>query len=173
MATVVRIGHVLGRHDGSMTLQQRFRFHGVDAAAVSNVLLTAPLVGQDSIFGTRPGAEGPRTDRGRILRGFSPAPGFRFDVDLRLEDENLFVVRFAQPDRRVPYLQGSFAWLITDEHDGAVFDEQINTPGALEIVAESLTGPMRSVRRWLFFRVGHKQVMAKATSNVASLLGRS
>ena len=71
----------------------------------------------------------------------------------------------------MPYLQGSFVWAVSDAGDGAVFDEQINTERALQVAAEPLTGPRPSLRRWLFFRAGHKQVMAKATANLATLVG--
>jgi hypothetical protein len=144
----------------------------VDAGALAGVLLTAPLTGNDSIFGNRPGSEVDRTERSRRLREFSPAPGFRFDVDLMQGEDGEFIVSFSQPDRRTPYLQGDVLWSMSDEADGAVFDEQINTGRALQTVDQPLSGPRPSARRWLFFRVGHKQVMDTATGNIATLLSR-
>ncbi len=171
---VRRIGYVHGSWQGHDTLEQRFRFDGpgVDAQAVADVLLTAPLIGEDSVFGSRPGVEGARTDRSRSVAGFSPAPGFRFDVEIT-EREGSFLVRFTQPDRSVPYLQGDLLWGITDgEAEGAVLDEQVNTERALQVVSDPLDGDRRSLRRWLFFRIGHKQVMQRATRNIAALLDR-
>ncbi len=172
MVTVERTKHTRGRRDGLATLEQRFRFEGpgVGATAIGDVLLEAPLTGGDSIFGERPGEEGPRTATSRNLQAFSPVPGFRFDVHLERRDAGLFTVRFAQPDRKVPYLQGAFTWAIEDGNGGAVFDEQINTVRALEVGGEPVSGPKPSLRRWLFFRMGHERVMAAATTNIAALL---
>ncbi len=171
---VRRVVHELTHHEGRDALQQKFLFAGVEAAAVADVLLTAPLVGDGSVFGNRPGAEQDRTATSRALRGFSPAPGFRFDVDLASRGEGVFVVRFSQPGRSVPYLEGDLLWTITDEAGGAVFDEQINSDRALRSVSMPLAGTRPSLRRWIFFRVGHKQVMAGATKNIAAILdGRS
>lgn len=174
MATVVRTKHLLGRRQGLTTLEQRFRFggEGANAAAVASVLLTAPLIGGDSVFGERPGEEGPRTDSSRTLGGFSPAPGFRFDVTLAQQEMGVFLVRFSQPDRKVPYLQGEVVWIIADEGDGAAFDEQINTESAFQVANEPLRGPGPSLRRWLFFQVGHKNVMNRATNRIAVLINR-
>ncbi len=174
MTSVERTTHVLGSRQGLTTLEQRFRFagDGANAAAIAGVLLTAPLTGGDSVFGDRPGEEGPRTDVSRTLRGFSPAPGFRFDVDLAQPDEGVFLVRFSQPDRNVPYLQGDLVWTVSDEGDSAVLDEQINTERAFRVAGEPLSGPRPSLRRWLFFRAGHKHVMSRATNNIAGLLIR-
>ncbi|MDH3425621.1 MAG: hypothetical protein OEM22_03015 [Acidimicrobiia bacterium] len=172
MATVVgRAAYVHSYRRGRGALEQRFQFGGdhATADAIADVLLTAPLIGEDSVFGRRPGTEGSRSDRSRSLRGFSPAPGFRFDVDLTQRDGR-FVVRFSQPDRNVPYLQGELLWIIADQAEGAVLDEQINTERALQAVSEPLGGPRRSLRRWLFFLIGHKQVMVGATRNIAALL---
>ena len=119
-----------------------------------------------------PGDEEPAPPGTRRLRGFSPAPGFRFDVDL-IERDGRFIVRFSQGGRPVPYLQGDFVWTITDEGDGAVLDEQINTEAALEVGDEPLSGQKVSLRRWLFFRMGHKQVMQGAATNLAVLLDRT
>lgn len=173
MASVVRTHFELGSRAGVTTLEQQFRFdgEGADAASIAGLLLTAPLTGAASVFGDRPGEEGPRTESSRSLRGFSPAPGFRFDVDLTLRGAGAFVVRFSQPGRDAPYLQGHLLWTISNDGDGALFYEQINTEKALEVASEPLSGPRPSLRRWLFFRAGHKQVMARATNNLAVLLG--
>jgi len=158
---------------GTTTLEQKFLFRGrpASAEAVGDLLMTAPLVGEDSIFGARPGKEQPNAADGRSLRGFSPAPGFRFDVDLTRQAATTFLVRFSQPDRTTPYLAGELVWLLSDAADGAELDEQINTERAMAIATDSLGGPRPSLRRWLFFRLGHKQVMNGAAANIASLLG--
>lgn len=174
METIVRrMAYVHGSRQGRDTLEQRFRFEGqaVNAAAIADVLLNAPLIGDGSVFGSRPGEETRRTADSRSVSGFSPAPGFRFDVDITHRDD-AFHVRFAQPDRTAPYLQGDLLWIISDEPDGAVLNEQINTQRALEIVDEPLGGDRPSLRRWLFFRIGHKQVMTGATRNIGTLLDR-
>ena len=170
MTRVIRTSQVLSRREGLTSLEQIFLFEGANPEAVGDVLLTAPLVGSDSVFGRRPGEEIPRVGTSRALRGFSPAPGFRFDVELTPQDEQVFLVHFSQPDREVPYLQGDLVWRIADRPDGVVLDEQINTGQAFEVADEALTGPRPSLRRWLFFRVGHRQVMARATANIAALL---
>lgn len=174
MAEVAQTHHAIGRLRGLRTLEQRFRFTGEGATAdeIAAVLLTAPITGGGSIFGERPGKLATRTEASWTLVGFSPAPGFRFDVHLDRQSQSLFLVRFSQPDRNTPYLAGEFVWSITDEGDGAVLDEQINTERAAEVVSEPLTGPRSSIRRWLFFRVGHPQVMRRATGNVATLVRR-
>ncbi len=168
--TARRVSVVRGRHAGRPTLEQRFVLAGADAEAVVDALLSAPLVGERSVFGDRPGQE-TGGGAGRRLGGFSPAPGFRFDVELTPAGDRRFVVRFAQPGRRVPYLQGGFTWTVRDGPHGAELDEQINTPDALAVAGEPLGGPRRSLRRWLFFRVGHAQVMKAATANLAALAG--
>lgn len=170
-AGVRRVAFVHSYRRGRGTLEQRYQFEGdgADAEAITDVLLTAPLTGENSVFGARPGQEGSGADRSRNLRGFSPAPGFRFDVDLTTGASG-FVVRFSQPDLNVPYLQGDLLWIIGDNAGGAMLDEQINTERALQDVSEPLGGSRASLRRWLFFRVGHKQVMQRATRNIAALL---
>lgn len=170
--TVRRVASEHGRHHGRRTLEQRFLFEGASAAALVELLLTAPLTGDGSVFGSRPGEEEAR-EGGRRLRGFSPAPGFRFDVDLESRAEGQVVVRFSQPQRSVPYLEGAFAWLFRDVPDGAVLDEHINTSEALAVAGEPLGGRRPSLRRWLFFRAGHRQVMDGATNNLAALHARS
>lgn len=172
MATVSRIHHEIGSQGELTTLEQQFRFEGADttAAAISNVLRTAPLVGETSIFGPRPGQAHSDTGSSRHLSGFSPAPGFRFDVELTELDDGEFLVRFSQHDRAVPYLEGDLLWIVTDLDGSVLFDEQINTDRALQIVLKPLTGPSPSLRRWLFFRMGHQRVMAQATDNIAALL---
>jgi len=174
MTTTVRRTHFkVGRNRGLTTLQQRFEFRGggVDASALADVLMTAPLTREGSIFGDRPGVEGTGSEGSRSMAGFSPAPGFRFDVDLSRTGEASFVVRFSQPARRVPYLQGELLWNFLDDGTGAMFDEQINTSPAEEQGADPLWGRRPSLRRWLFFRLGHKQVMAKAAKNIATIVG--
>ena len=169
-----RTVHSRRKRDGLDTLEQRFQFTGpaVTAAVLKELLRTAPLVGKGSVFGDRPGVEVEAGEGSRSLRGFSPAPGFRFDVDLT-ERAGGFTVNFSQPDRDVPYLQGSFLWLISDDGTDAVLDEQINTAQALEVVDEPLGGSRPSLRRWLFFRAGHKQVMNGAVTNLAALVDRA
>ena len=172
METVVRrVSFVHGSEGGRDTLEQRFRFEGdgISADQIASVLLNSPLIGEKSVFGNRPGEETARTDGSRNVVGFSPAPGFRFDVAITPRNGS-FRVRFTQPDRTVPYLQGDLLWSIADEPDGAVFDEQINTQRALAVVTEPLGGDGRSLRRWLFFQMGHKQVMSRATRNIGDIL---
>lgn len=175
MARVERTRYVRGSAGDLTTLEQRFRFtgDGASSAAIARVLLTAPLTGVNSIFGDRPGEESERTDVKRTLRAFSPAPGFRFDVDLVRVNQGAFRVRFSQPDRDVPYLHGTLVWTVEDEDDGAILLEEINTERALMVADEPVRGSRRSLRRWLFFRAGHKQVMSRATSNIAALLGQA
>lgn len=168
--TVRRARHELGTREGQTTLEQRFHFEGADAEAIAGVLRNAALIGDESVFGNRPGREGDRSGETRSLRGFSPAPGFRFDVDLTGAGDGTFVIRFSQPDRKAPYLEGAFVWTVVDEPGGAALDEQINTEPAMEIVDAPLGGGGPSLRRWLFFRVGHRQVMRGATRNIAALL---
>lgn len=175
-----RTRHAIGRSDGLTTLVQTFRFPGaVTASAIGGVLRTAPLVGPasvPSIFGDRPGEEERAAAGGesgaRRLRRFSPAPGFRFDVELTERAPGVFVASFSQDDRRTPYLVGDAIWFVNDGPDGsggAVFEEEINTERALAHGASPLTGPKPSLRRWLFFRVGHSKVMTDATRRVAAL----
>ncbi len=166
--TVRLLGSEHGRYRGRPTLAQRFMFDGAGAAVLAGVLLSAPLTGDGSIFGARPGTEEAR-EGGRRLRGFSPAPGFRFDVELTPREDGLFVVRFTQPGRSTPYLRGELTWTFRDVPGGAVLDEQINTEHALAVVAEPLGGPRPSLRRRLFFKVGHRRVMQAATQNLATL----
>ncbi len=172
MTTVVRTNHALGSRNGLTTLEQRFRFEGVGARAIAiaRLLLTAPLTGADSVFGPRPGDQGTRTPSSWTLRRFSPAPGFRFDVHLARQNGGTFLVRFSQPDRAVPYLEGDLVWTVVDDGDGAVLDEQINTEQAMRTAHAPLHGPRPSLRRWLFFRAGHRQVMSQATHHIARLL---
>ena len=169
MATVTPTLYRLSRDGTLTTLEQRFLFTGAKTAAIRNVLATAPLVGARSIFGDRPGTEGTDPEGVRTLAGFSPAPGFRFDVTMSRLKAGLFVVRFSQPDRRVPYLAGEFVWAIQKVNGGTMFNEEINTEAAMNTVSEPLAGSGRSVRRWLFFRAGHKRVMDGATRNIAVL----
>lgn len=177
-----RTRHEVGRHAGRTTLAQTFRFENrpgsngvITAVAIGEALRTAPLVGPEetrSIFGDRPGEEqvGERDEAGsRRLRGFSPAPGFRFDVDLTEREPGVFVVSFSQPGMRSPYLEGDAVWLLGDVDHEVTFEEEINTERALAAGATPLTGPRPSLRRWLFFRVGHAKVMTDATGRIAGL----
>ncbi len=172
---VQRTRHARGRHAGEATLAQTFVFpRGVTAAAIGEVLRSASLVGADSIFGDRPGEEVPAEAGTRHLHGFSPVPGFRFDVEVTEREPGVLVASFAQPDRRTPYLQGDAMWLLSDgaaEGAGAVFEEEINTGRARVAKATPLSGPRPSLRRWLFFRVGHAQVMRDAANRIARLAG--
>lgn len=173
MAIQATRSHVTrGRRNGRTSLEQEFRFTGdaLDVAAVDAVLFGAPLVGERSIFGPRPGTEVAQDECSRQLRGFSPVPGFRFDVTMTRLGEGLFRVRFSQPERARPYLEGDAVWSVRAEPGAVVFDEQINTERALTTGGQPLGGPAPSLRRWLFFRMGHERVMATATTNVASLL---
>jgi hypothetical protein len=160
--------HVASR-DGLHTLEQRFRFDSASARAISLMLAQKPLIGDASVFGKRPGREEP-VPEGRLLRGFSPAPTFRFDVALREVEANVFLVTFSQPDRVTPYLAGDLVWTLSDDGDAAVFDEQINTTSAMQHGRQPLGGAGWSFRRWLFFRIGHHQVMDGAMKNIAALL---
>jgi hypothetical protein len=170
-STVERVGRArLGTRERSHTLEQQFRFKGTTADAITHALLNQPLVGDGSVFGNRPGREEPAAGAGRYLRGFSPAPTFRFDVTIRQVAPNTFVVGFAQPDRPTPYLEGEIVWFLSNDNDDAIFDEQINTPRALEHATKPLSGTRRSLRRWLFFRMGHKRVMDDAVKNIAPWL---
>ncbi len=161
-----------GHDRGLATLEQRFAFAGpaASADAIERVLLTAPLTGPGSIFGERPGTERVGDLPVRSVRDFVPAPAFRFDVELERLDTHVILVRFSQPDRRRPYLRGELVWTVADNADGATLDEQINTTGCRERGVEPLGGVRPSLRRWLFFRVGHRRVMDTAMANVAALL---
>lgn len=173
MITVQRTRRRLGSRPGLTTLEQRFLFEGpgATATAIIGVLRTARLIGAASVFGDRPGVEG-ASGESRTLRLFSPAPGFRFDVEFALHDDGVCLVRFSQPDRTIPYLRGHLLWTIADDAGGAVLDEQVNTERALHVAGEPLSGPRPSLRRWLFFRAGHAQVMRRATGNIAALVSR-
>ena len=160
---------IRGRRGDLVTLEQRFHLTGTTAQRVSEVLLTSPLVGDDSIFGRRPGTERKAGDRERRLEGFSPAPTFRFDVHLRLVEPDVFVVRFSQPERSSPYLAGDAVWKVSDEGSGTLFQELINTEDAMRHADQPLDGDGASLRRWLFFRVGHEQVMSGALEGIARL----
>lgn len=158
-----------GKRAGLFTLEQRFWIEGARADRVATILWNEPLIGARSILGDRPGARSREEGGRRIVEGFSPVPGFRFDVILERRERLVYVVRFGQPEREVPYLKGECAWLLSDGEHGALFDEQINTDRAMEHIREPLTGPRPSLRRWLFFRVGHLLVMDQALRNIAAL----
>lgn len=170
MVTVRRRLTRHGHRDGRPTLEQRFRFEGATLERLEAALWSVPMLGPDSVFGKRPGARSHDEDGRRTVHDFSPVPGFRFDVELQHRDAHLCVVRFAQPDRTVPFLAGELVWLLSGDDSGAWLDEEINTPRAQEHGAEPLTGPRPSLRRWLFFRVGHAKVMDLAMGNLGRLL---
>lgn len=185
MTTVQRTHSVVGTRETLTTLEQRFRFEGrgVTARLLADLLLAAPLVGPGSVFGKAKGKEDKvaRTEKLRILRGFSPAPLFTFDLQLQRIDDSVkglptFLVRFSQPDAIVPFILGGCIWIFRDEGGKAgvvVLDEQINTEKAAEMGAEPLTGTSFSFRRALFFRIGHPKVMVQLTENLAALLTSS
>ncbi len=157
-------------------LAQSFQFPGASGAQLADILATAPLVGQDSIFGNRK-VKSTSTDVGvRRALGFEPAPIplLRFDVEIRLQDTDsgtLAIVEFDQPQRRRPYLEGQFVWQLEDGPDTtAVLREEINTPAALGIVNRPLHGSALSFRRWLFFAGGHQRLMKDLANNLRDLL---
>lgn len=132
------------------------------------MLRSAPLVGPASVFGERPGDEQQAADGARRLVGFSPVPGFRFDVELREPEPGTFLAAFSQPTRARPYLDGDAVWQLSDDA-GAVFHEEINTDRARAAGGRPLTGARPSLRRWLFFRFGHARVMSGAIGRIAAL----
>lgn len=155
-------------------LSQSFRFPGATSSDLADVLATAPLVGDDSIFGQRTVASVSTEGRARRAVGFEPAPVplLRFDVEIRQSDSDqgtLLTLEFTQPGKRRPYLAGQFVWYLED--DGvAVLREEINTPAALAIVDRPLHGSPLSFRRWLFFAGGHQRLMSDVADNLAELL---
>ena len=168
--SVTRTGHSLGRYDGRPTLEQSFEFESATVAGISDILLHAPLVGKDSIFGLRPGHEEPNGGGRRNLRAFSPAPGYRFDVELAEQSPGVFVVSFAQPDCRSPHLEGDLLWTVSGAGDALSLKEEINTESALRGGLQPPGGARLSLRRWAFFRLGHRQVMLGAAKNIAKLV---
>jgi hypothetical protein len=156
-------------------LSQTFPFDGAAVDDVARVLAEEPLVGPRSVFGDKKAKTAGAAGAVRRIEGFEPAPVplLRFDVELRQEptDDGVRVlVEFSQPGRKRPYLVGQFVWLLSAGGNGAVLDEEINTPTALEIVDRPLHGHRFSVRRWLFFAGGHKRLMTEATANIRALL---
>jgi hypothetical protein len=107
MATVERTNHLVGSRQGLTTLEQRFRFggDGANAAAVAGVMLTAPLTGGDSVFGDRPGEEGPRADSSRTLRGFSPLLRLSLDRDARRPGPSYLVEVVDRNPGTTPYFK--------------------------------------------------------------------
>ncbi|MCP3990182.1 MAG: hypothetical protein GY724_13985 [Actinomycetia bacterium] len=157
-------------------LAQSFRFPGASGEQLASILATAPLVGENSIFGDRK-VKSTSTDSGvRRAIGFEPAPIplLRFDVEIRQQDTDsgtLAIVEFDQPQRRRPYLAGQFVWQLEDGPDTtAVLREEINTSFALGIVSRPLHGSALSFRRWLFFAGGHQRLMKDLASNLRELL---
>ena len=170
---VNRVGKVvLAKNRDLDTLRQSFRISEVPSETVADILMNAPMVGSGSLFGARPGIEAASEDGSRHLQAFSPAPGFQFDLQLKRVEALVFVVRFSQPDRASPYLAGELAWFLNNEGPGCLFNEEINTPEAAKLCKEPLRGTSPSLRRWLFFRVGHPQVMTKLMTNLAELADR-
>lgn len=159
----------IARHGGLYTLSQSFRFSGLNSHDIATTILTKLLVGEESLLGNRPGTEVAAPEGERHLRDFSPTPGFRFDVHLRHADASLFVVQFSQPSLDTPYLSGELIWTLEDESQGSLFSEEINTPRTLDHLHHPLSGRRHSIRRWLFFRVGHPQVMNRLAINIARL----
>lgn len=160
---------------GLRTLSQTFTFAGADVDDVARVLAEAPLVGPNSVFGNKKVKSAAPPGKVRRTEGFEPAPVplLRFDVELRQEptDRGVHVlVEFSQPGRKHPYLEGQFVWLLSAGDQGAILNEEINTPTALDIIDRPLHGRRFSVRRWLFFAGGHKRLMAEATTNIRTLL---
>ncbi|MDH3682133.1 MAG: hypothetical protein OEV40_19540 [Acidimicrobiia bacterium] len=156
-------------------LAQTFRFPGATEKQLAHVLATAPLVGAASIFGKRTVAATTTEADVRKAIGFEPAPMplLRFDVEMRqqvADSGTLVIVEISQPGRRRPYLAGQFVWQLTDDADAAVLQEEINTPTALAIVSRPLDGSGPSLRRWLFFVVGHERVMRDVAANLRALL---
>lgn len=157
-------------------LTQTFRFREATKDRLAEILATAPLVGENSIFGNRR-VGSTSTEAGiRQAIGFEPAPIplLRFDVKLQqqvTDDLITVILDFEQPGRVRPYLAGQFVWLLSDEPGPtAVLREEINTPAALSIVEQPLHGSPMSFRRWLFFAGGHQRLMKDATDNLEHLL---
>lgn len=157
-------------------LSQTFRFPGASAGQLAGLLATAPLVGNNSIFGDRK-VKSTSTNAGvRRAIGFEPAPIplLRFDVEIRQRDTEtgtLVVLDFEQPQQRRPYLTGQFIWQLQDGPDTtAVLQEDINTETALAIVSRPLHGSTPSFRRWLFFTGGHQRLMGDVAGNLRELL---
>lgn len=157
------------------TLEQTFRFPGATKDQLAGLFAAAPLVGDNSIFGNRKVASVSSDGPVRRALGFEPAPIplLRFDVAFHqeaIDDATVVVVEFAQPSKRRPYLGGGFIWRLEDDGDGAILNEEINTPAALAIVSGPLDGASPSFRRWLFFAGGHKRLMHDVADNLEALL---
>lgn len=157
------------RHGALRTMQQQFCFPGLGVEDLARILWTAPLLGESSIFGQRPGATADVTHDSRTVHDFSPVFGFRFDLTMRKARDHVLLVGFAQPRRKVPYLSGELVWFLSEGSSGAVLDEQINTARARELVPYPIHGPGRSLRRWLFFRSSHSKLMDELVQNIAAL----
>ncbi|MGI9657562.1 MAG: hypothetical protein ACR2OD_01540, partial [Gaiellaceae bacterium] len=166
-------------HDrsGLRELSQTFTFPNATSAELADVLARAPLVGRGSIFGKKVTSSTRSEGNVRYAYGFQPAPGplLRFDVVLTQAPSNrglMVRLELLQPSRRRAYLEGQFVWLLTDAPDssGAVLQEEINTPTALELVDRPLHGSPFSLRRFLFFAGGHERLMKDAAANIRQLL---
>jgi len=64
----------IARHGGLYTLSQSFRFSGLNSHDIATTILTKLLVGEESLFGNRPGTEVAAPEGERHLRDFSPTP---------------------------------------------------------------------------------------------------
>ena len=156
-------------------LSQSFRFPGATGEQLADLLRTAPLVGEGSIFGQRTVKSTSTDGTVRRAEGFEPIPLplFRFDVELRQERNEAgpyVTIEFSQPNRRRPYLAGQFVWLLLDDGPAAVLREEINTEEALKLVSRPLDGAPGSLRRFLFFTGGHQRVMSDVANNLRGLL---
>lgn len=175
--TVKREGKSIhGKKDGKPSLVQKFTFSSTTGAAVAFTLLNKPFTGKESLFGPTPGSETPTEAKNeRHMKDFSPVPGFVFDVHFEQKTPSVFIVTFSQPKRKKAFLKGQAVWTITEGENGTVLlDEQVNTDVSVEHGAEPLVGEGGwSLRRSLFFKVGHKQVMTNLTTNIAKLLNAS
>jgi hypothetical protein len=158
------------------TLSQTFRFPNASMDDLARVLADAPLTGGRSIFGNRKTRSTSSEGEVRRMFGFEPAPLplLRFDVEMRQNRTEAGVevlIEFMQPNIQRPYLTGQFVWLLSDsDAEGAVLQEEINTPAALSRVERPLSGGGLSFRRFLFFAGGHKRLMKEVAANLRDLL---
>lgn len=155
-------------------LTQTFRFPDTTASQLAHVMATAPLVGDNSIFGNRTVESTTTDDEVRRAIGFEPAPIplLRFDVEIRQKSTDkgtLILFELKQPKRRQPYLAGQFIWQLEDEGSAAVLHEHINTPTALALVDRPVHGSPLSFRRWLFFNGGHERLTNDVVARLRDL----
>ena len=157
------------------TLSQTFRFSETSMGDLARVLAKAPLTGAGSIFGNRKTKSTSTQAEVRKMIGFQPVPVplLQFDVEMRqnrTEERVEVLIEFSQPELTRPYLAGQFVWLLTNTDEGAVLQEEINTPRALSIVEQPLHGHRLSLRRLLFFAGGHQRLMKDVVANLRNLL---